>query len=148
MELVVPRYYVYEDVPLRTDMRGDSSHIAFDYILDADEHPFTATATCPSACATCPWPTPRNTTSCRKRKMAKFHGRKIRQRMDKDTRTLTRHLLCGRGYHCPANHSYRSGRMAHQPKYPFRIKDMESGIGSYKVYIDGKFVLFGLKKAF
>lgn len=31
-----------------------------------DEHPFTATATCPSACATCPWPTPRNTTSCRK----------------------------------------------------------------------------------
>ena len=23
---------------------------------------------------------------------------------------------------------------------------MESGIGSYKVYIDGKFVLFGLKK--
>ena len=39
MELVVPRYYVYEDVPLRTDMRGDSSHIAFDYILDAGRTP-------------------------------------------------------------------------------------------------------------
>lgn len=39
MELVVPRYYVYEDVPLRTDMRGDSSLIAFDYILDAGRTP-------------------------------------------------------------------------------------------------------------
>ena len=28
----------------------------------------------------------------------------------------------------------------------FRISDTESGIGTYKVYIDGKFVLFGLKK--
>ena len=28
----------------------------------------------------------------------------------------------------------------------FRVSDAESGIASYKVYIDGKFVLFGLKK--
>ena len=39
MELVVPRYHVYENVPLRTDMRGDSSRIAFDYILDAGRTP-------------------------------------------------------------------------------------------------------------
>ena len=28
----------------------------------------------------------------------------------------------------------------------FRVSDGETGIADYKVYVDGKFVLFGLKK--
>ena len=122
MELVVPRYHVYENVPLRTDRL----------------HTGCRTDTHPQLLRLVHRPAPHARGRhheilhrAESRKMAKLHGRKIRQRMDKDARTLTRHLLCGRGYHCPANHSYRSGRMAHQPKYPF--PDKGYGIGHRKL---------------
>lgn len=147
MELVVPRYYVYEDVPLRTDMRGDSSHIAFDYILDAGRTPIHSY--CDLSIGLRHKPVADTTKYYIVQKAGKWRSSmggkyangwiKTRVRslgtFSVDVDTIAPQITpIGQG-------GWRTSR-----NIRFRIKDMESGIGSYKVYIDGKFVLFGLKK--
>ena len=147
MELVVPRYYVYEDVPLRTDMRGDSSHIAFDYILDAGRTPIHSY--CDLSIGLRHMPVADTTKYYIVQKAGKWRSSmggkyangwiKTRVRslgtFSVDVDTIAPQITpIGQG-------GWRTSR-----NIRFRIKDMESGIGSYKVYIDGKFVLFGLKK--
>lgn len=149
MELVVPRYYVYEDVSLRTDMRGDSSHIAFDYILDAGRTPIHSY--CDLSIGLRHMPVADTTKYYIVQKAGKWRSSmggkyangwiKTRVRslgtFSVDVDTIAPQITpIGQG-------GWRTSR-----NIRFRIKDMESGIGSYKVYIDGKFVLFGLKKAF
>ncbi len=147
MELVVPRYYVYEDVPLRTDMRGDSSRIAFDYILDAGRTPIHSY--CELSIGLRHMPVADTTKyyivqKAGKRRSSmggKYANGWIKTRVRSlgtfsvDVDTIAPQITpIGQG-------GWRTSR-----NIRFRIKDMESGIGSYKVYIDGKFVLFGLKK--
>lgn len=147
MELVVPRYYVYEDVPLRTDMRGDSSRIAFDYILDAGRTPIHSY--CDLSIGLRHMPVADTTKYYIVQKAGKWRSSmggkyangwiKTRVRslgtFSVDVDTIAPQITpIGQG-------GWRTSR-----NIRFRIKDMESGIGSYKVYIDGKFVLFGLKK--
>lgn len=147
MELVVPRYYVYEDVPLRTDMRGDSSRIAFDYILDAGRTPIHSY--CDLSIGLRHMPVADTTKyyivqKAGKRRSSmggKYANGWIKTRVRSlgtfsvDVDTIAPQITpIGQG-------GWRTSR-----NIRFRIKDMESGIGSYKVYIDGKFVLFGLKK--
>lgn len=147
MELVVPRYYVYEDVSLRTDMRGDSSHIAFDYILDAGRTPIHSY--CDLSIGLRHMPVADTTKYYIVQKAGKWRSSmggkyangwiKTRVRslgtFSVDVDTIAPQITpIGQG-------GWRTSR-----NIRFRIKDMESGIGSYKVYIDGKFVLFGLKK--
>lgn len=147
MELVVPRYYVYEDVPLRTDMRGDSSLIAFDYILDAGRTPIHSY--CDLSIGLRHMPVADTTKYYIVQKAGKWRSSmggkyangwiKTRVRslgtFSVDVDTIAPQITpIGQG-------GWRTSR-----NIRFRIKDMESGIGSYKVYIDGKFVLFGLKK--
>lgn len=149
MELVVPRYYVYEDVPLRTDMRGDSSLIAFDYILDAGRTPIHSY--CDLSIGLRHMPVADTTKYYIVQKAGKWRSSmggkyangwiKTRVRslgtFSVDVDTIAPQITpIGQG-------GWRTSR-----NIRFRIKDMESGIRSYKVYIDGKFVLFGLKKAF
>lgn len=147
MELVAPRYYVYEDVPLRTDMRGDSSRIAFDYILDAGRTPIHSY--CDLSIGLRHMPVADTTKYYIVQKAGKWRSSmggkyangwiKTRVRslgtfsVDVDTIAPQITLIGQTGWRTSRN-------------IRFRIKDMESGIGSYKVYIDGKFVLFGLKK--
>lgn len=147
IELVVPRYYVYEDVPLRTDMRGDSSRIAFDYILDAGRTPIHSY--CDLSIGLRHMPVADTTKYYIVQKAGKWRSSmggkyangwiKTRVRslgtFSVDVDTIAPQITpIGQG-------GWRTSR-----NIRFRIKDMESGIGSYKVYIDGKFVLFGLKK--
>lgn len=147
MELVVPRYYVYEDVSLRTDMRGDSSRIAFDYILDAGRTPIHSY--CDLSIGLRHMPVADTTKYYIVQKAGKWRSSmggkyangwiKTRVRslgtFSVDVDTIAPQITpIGQG-------GWRTSR-----NIRFRIKDMESGIGSYKVYIDGKFVLFGLKK--
>lgn len=147
MELVVPRYYVYEDVPLRTDMRGDSSLIAFDYILDAGRTPIHSY--CDLSIGLRHMPVADTTKYYIVQKAGKWRSSmggkyangwiKTRVRslgtFSVDVDTIAPQITpIGQG-------GWRTSR-----NIRFRIKDMESGIGNYKVYIDGKFVLFGLKK--
>lgn len=147
MELVVPRYYVYEDVPLRIDMQGDSSLIAFDYILDAGRTPIHSY--CDLSIGLRHMPVADTTKYYIVQKAGKWRSSmggkyangwiKTRVRslgtFSVDVDTIAPQITpIGQG-------GWRTSR-----NIRFRIKDMESGIGSYKVYIDGKFVLFGLKK--
>ena len=147
MELVVPRYHVYENVPLRTDMRGDSSRIAFDYILDAGRTPIHSY--CDLSIGLRHMPVADTTKYYIVQKAGKWRSSmggkyasgwiKTRVRslgtFSVDVDTIAPQITpIGQG-------GWRTSR-----NIRFRIKDMESGIGSYKVYIDGKFVLFGLKK--
>ena len=147
MELVVPRYYVYEDVPLRTDMRGDSSRIAFDYILDAGRTPIHSY--CDLSIGLRHMPVADTTKYYIVQKAGKWRSSmggkyangwiKTRVRslgtFSVDVDNIAQQITpIGQG-------GWRTSR-----NIRFRIKDMESGIGNYKVYIDGKFVLFGLKK--
>lgn len=147
MELVAPRYYVYEDVPLRTDMRGDSSRIAFDYILDAGRTPIHSY--CDLSIGLRHMPVADTTKYYIVQKAGKWRSSmggkyangwiKTRVRslgtFSVDVDTIAPQIT-------PIGQTgWRTSR-----NIRFRIKDMESGIGSYKVYIDGKFVLFGLKK--
>ena len=147
MELVVPRYHVYENVPLRTDMRGDSSRIAFDYILDAGRTPIHSY--CDLSIGLRHMPVADTTKYYIVQKAGKWRSSmggkyangwiKTRVRslgtFSVDVDTIAPQITpIGQG-------GWRTSR-----NIRFRIKDMESGIGNYKVYIDGKFVLFGLKK--
>lgn len=147
MELVVPRYHVYENVPLRTDMRGDSSRIAFDYILDAGRTPIHSY--CDLSIGLRHMPVADTTKYYIVQKAGKWRSSmggkyasgwiKTRVRslgtFSVDVDTIAPQIT-------PIGQTgWRTSR-----NIRFRIKDMESGIGSYKVYIDGKFVLFGLKK--
>lgn len=147
MELVVPRYYVYDNVPLHTRVKGDSSHIAFDYVLDAGRTPIHSY--CDLSIGLRHKPVADTTKYYIVQKAGKWRSSmggkyengwvKTRIRslgtfsVDVDT-VVPKITPVGQG-------GWRSNRQIR-----FRISDAESGIGTYKVYIDGKFVLFGLKK--
>lgn len=147
MELVVPRHYVYEDVPIRTDMRGDSSRIAFDYILDAGRTPIHSY--CDLSIGLRHMPVADTTKYYIVQKAGKWRS----SMGGKYANGWIKTRVCSLGTFsvdvdtiAPQITPIGQGGWRTSRNIRFRIKDMESGIGSYKVYIDGKFVLFGLKK--
>ncbi len=147
MELVVPRYHVYEDVPLRTDMRGDSSRIAFDYILDAGRTPIHSY--CDLSIGLRHMPVADTTKYYIVQKAGKWRSSMGGKYADGWIKTRVRSLgtfSVDVDTIAPQITPIGQGGWRTSRNIRFRIKDMESGIGSYKVYIDGKFVLFGLKK--
>jgi len=146
MELVVPRYYVYDNVPLHTRVKGDSSHIAFDYVLDAGRTPIHSYCDLSIGLRHKPVADTTKYYIVQKAKWRSSMGGKYENGWVKtrirslgtfsvDVDTVAPKITpVGQG-------GWRSNRQIR-----FRISDAESGIGTYKVYIDGKFVLFGLKK--
>lgn len=147
MELVVPRYHVYEDVPLRTDMREDSSRIAFDYILDAGRTPIHSY--CDLSIGLRHMPVADTTKYYIVQKAGKWRSSMGGKYADGWIKTRVRSLgtfSVDVDTIAPQITPIGQGGWRTSRNIRFRIKDMESGIGSYKVYIDGKFVLFGLKK--
>lgn len=147
MELVMPRYYVYEDVPLRTDMRGDSSRIAFDYILDAGRTPIHSY--CDLSIGLRHMPVADTTKYYIVQKAGKWRSSMGGKYANGWIKTRVRSLgtfSVDVDTIAPQITPIGQGEWRTSRNIRFRIKDMESGIGSYKVYIDGKFVLFGLKK--
>ena len=126
---------------------GDSSHIAFDYILDAGRTPIHSY--CDLSIGLRHMPVADTTKYYIVQKAGKWRSSmggkyangwiKTRVRslgtFSVDVDTIAPQITpIGQG-------GWRTSR-----NIRFRIKDMESGIGSYKVYIDGKFVLFGPEK--
>lgn len=147
MELVVPRYHVYENVPLRTDMRGDSSRIAFDYILDAGRTPIHSY--CDLSIGLRHMPVADTTKYYIVQKAGKWRSSMGGKYANGWIKTRVRSLgtfSVDVDTIAPQITPIGQGGWRTIRNIRFRIKDMESGIGSYKVYIDGKFVLFGLKK--
>lgn len=147
MELVVPRYYVYEDVPLRTGMQGDSSRIAFDYILDAGRTPIHSY--CDLSIGLRHMPVADTTKYYIVQKAGKWRSPMGGKYANGWIKTRVRSLgtfSVDMDTIAPQITPIGQAGWRTNRQIRFRIKDMESGIGSYKVYIDGKFVLFGLKK--
>lgn len=147
MELVVPRGYVYDDAELHTSVGGDSASVSFDYTIDAGNTPlhgycdlFIGVRHLPVADTTKYYIVEKS--GKRRASMGgKYENGWVKARI----RTLgcfsvavdtvpPRVIPVGMN-------TWRTSR-----NIRFRTGDAETGVASYKVCIDGQFVLFGLKK--
>ena len=147
MELVVPKGMVYDDAELRTRVSGDSSDISFDYVLDIGRTPLHSF--CDLSIGVRHLPVADTTKYYIVQKAGKWRasmGGKFQNGWVKaKVRTLGTFAVAidtvppqvtplGQG-------SWRTSR-----NIRFKVSDGQTGIQSYKVYVDGNFVLFGLKK--
>lgn len=147
MELVVPKGMVYEDVGLDTKVLGDSSDVSFDYVLDAGNTPLHGY--CPLSIGVRHMPVADSSKYYIQQKSGKWRSSMGGKFEDGWVKTKVRSLgtfavavdtvpprvtLIGQN-------GWRVNR-----NIRFSVKDTETGIGNYKVYVDGQFVLFGLKK--
>ena len=148
MELVVPRGYVYENAELNTEVKGDSAGISFDYVLDAGDTPLHSY--CPLAIGLRHKPLADTTKYYIMQKVGKWQASVGGEYADGWIRTRVRTLgtfTVAVDTIGPRITPLGQGTWRANPRnLRFRVKDGETGIRSYKVYIDGHFVLFGLKK--
>ena len=147
MELVVPRGYVYDDAELHTSVGGDSASVSFDYTIDAGNTPlhgycdlFIGVRHLPVADTTKYYIVEKS--GKRRASMGgKYENGWVKARI----RTLGCFSVAvdtvpPRVVPVGMN-TWRTSR-----NIRFRTGDAETGVASYKVCIDGQFVLFGLKK--
>lgn len=147
MNLIVPKAMVYEDTELDTRVVSDSGKISFDYVLDAGPAPLHGF--CPLEIGVRRLPVADTTKYYIEQRVGKWKasvgGTYANGWVKATVRTLgtfsvqtdtvaPRITPLGRG-------TWRTNR-----NIRFRVSDAQTGIASYKVYVDGEFVLFGLKK--
>lgn len=147
LEFVVPKGFVYDETALRISVKEDSLGISNRYTLDAGNIPLHSY--CPLALGIKQFPVA-DTTKYYIRQEYKgwkspvdgeIEGRWIHG-MVRSLGTFTVEIDTIGPRIIPMDQPrWRSTR-----NIRFRVKDMESGIDQYKVYVDGNFVLFGLKK--
>lgn len=147
MEFVIPRRMLYDDAPLRTAVAGDSSNLSFEYTLEARHTPLHGF--CQLAIGI------RNDTLADK---SKYY---IRNRVGKWTSSVGGKY--DNGWMKADIRQWGNFSVAVDTIAPsvtpigqnlwrtrrdirFRVSDGQTGIASYKVLIDGKFILFALKK--
>lgn len=147
MELVVPKGMVYEDTEMQTRVVGDSAHISFDYELDAGPVPFQGF--CSLSIGVRHLPVADTTKYYIEQRSGKWKasvgGKYADGWVKADVRTLGTFsvqvdTVAPRVVPLGQN-AWRTNR-----RIRFRVSDTQTGIASYKVYVDGDFVLFGLKK--
>ncbi len=147
LELVVPKYHVYDDVKLHAGIREDSAGISFDYVLDAGYTPLHGY--CPLSIGMRCMPVPDTTKYYVVQKWGRWRAPMGGKYENGWMRTKVRSLgTFAVALDTVAPRIVPLGRSGWKSSRSirFRVSDAESGIASYKVYIDGKFVLFGLKK--
>ena len=147
LKLVVPKGNVYEDVPLEVKVIKDSLGISNKYKLDAGNTPFHKECSLSIGIQNMPvadsrkyyvkqqdgqWKTSVGGTFNKGWMQAKVRSLGTFS-VDVDTIAPSITPL--------SREKWRATR-----NIRFRVKDVASGIDTYKVYVDGKFVLFGLKK--
>ena len=147
LEFVVPKHYVYEDTGLDVSVAGDSTGISFDYTLDAGNTPLHSY--CSLAIGVRHLPVADTTKYYVEQKVGrwralvggKFENGWMKTRIREfATYSVAIDTIAPRI--TPIGQSgWRTSRNVR-----FKIADSESGIGTYKVFVDGEFVLFGLKK--
>lgn len=147
MEFVIPKGMLYDDAELYTEMKDDSAGVSFDYVLDAGNTPLH------DYCDLAIGVRKQSVADTTKYYIVRKDGRRKYseggQYSDGWVRTKVRNF----GTFSVAvdtvppritplgESSWRSTR-----NIRFRVSDGETGISEYKVYVDGAFVLFGLKK--
>ena len=147
LEFVVPKGYVYEDTPLKVTIKDDSLGVSNSYTLDAGNTPFHGYCSLALGMKRMPvadsskyyisqnckgWKSPIN---------GKIEGKWIHGKV-RSLGTFKVAIDTVGPRVIPIEHP--RWRSSHDIR--FKVSDNESGVGNYKVYIDGKFVLFGLKK--
>lgn len=146
-EMVVPAGYVYEDTPYSGGVKTDSTGISFEYTVEGDRVPLHNY--CPIQ------------IGLRKRPVADMRKYYI-ERIQGKYRSYV-----GGTYHNgwvkgqvrdlgtyriaidtvpPMVTPLLQQRWRSNRQIRFRLSDRWTGIADYKVYVDGKFILFGLKK--
>jgi hypothetical protein len=147
LEFVVPKYYVYENVGLDVSVGGDSTGLSFDYALKAGNTPLQSY--CSLAIGVRHLPVADTSKYYVVQKVGKwrapaggtFDGGWMKTRV-REFGTYAVALDTVAPRIVPVGQSgWRSSRNVR-----FKITDSESGIKTYKVFVDGNFVLFGLKK--
>ncbi len=148
MQLVIPQGMLYENAWLDKKVSGDSARTSFDYVLDAGHTPLHGFCEL--------------SIGVRHRTVADSTKYYILQRWGKGHTPIGGKMENGwvkarvRTFGTfavgvdtvppritPLNKGNWRGNFS---RIRLKISDAESGIASYKVHIDGKFVLFGLKK--
>ena len=142
MELIVPKGYVYEDTELETEVKGDSSGISFDYKLDMGRNPLHDFCWLAIEIRNYPIQDMRKYYIAQKSGGRKYSvggsykdgwiEAKVRQL---GTFTVAIDTIPPR----VSPISLNAGSLS------FKVSDEETGIYNYKVYIDGEYVVFGLK---
>lgn len=147
MEFVVPRGYLYEDVELLTEVKGDSSSLSSDYVLDAGNTPLH------SYCDLSIGVRHHSEADSSKYYIVQKLGKRRASMGGKYEHGWVKARVRNFGTFAVAVDTlaprispiglknWRANR-----NIRFKIGDAETGVASYKVYIDGRFVLFGLKK--
>ena len=145
--LVVPRGMVYEDTELDTRVVSDSGKISFDYVLDAGPTPLHGF--CPLEIGVRRLPIPDTTKYYIEQQVGKWKTSVGGTYADGWVRTKVRTLgTFSVQIDTVAPHIVPLGQASWRTNrnIRFRVSDTQTGIASYKVYVDGEFVLFGLKK--
>ncbi len=147
LEVVIPKGSVYEDAPLDITITNDSLGVSNRYTLDAGNTPFHGYCTLAlgmkrmSVVDTTKYYILQEYKGWKSPVDGKVEGRWIRGKI-RSLGTFTVKVDTIAPKVTPIDQPrWRSSR-----NIRFRVSDGESGVDQYKVYVDGKFVLFGLKK--
>ncbi len=147
MEFIVPRGYVYEDVELRSEVKGDSSSLSLDYVLDAGNTPLQGYCDLSIGVRQHAVADPSKYYIVQKlgNRRASMGGRYDQGWVKARVRTFGTFSVAVDTLSpriTPVGmKTWRTNR-----NIRLKIGDAETGVASYKVYVDGHFVLFGLKK--
>ncbi len=146
-ELIIPKCHVYDNVKLRVGIEEDSAGISFNYVLDAGNTPLHSY--CPLSIGLRCLPVPDTTKYYIVQKSGKWRspvgGRYENGWMKAKIRSFGTFAVEVDTV-APLITPLDKGSWRSLRNVRFRVKDSGSGIASYKVRVDGKFVLFGLKK--
>lgn len=146
MELVVPKGYVYDDTELDTQVRGDSSGISFDYVLDMGRNPLHSY--CRLSIGIRHYPVQDTSKYYIVQKSGKYRasmGGKFEDGWIKaDVRSLGTFAVAVDTI-APKVTPIGQAAWRSRRNLRFSVSDAQTGIASYKVYVDGKFVLFRRK---
>lgn len=147
MELLVPKGMLYDHAELQTRVEGDSAGISFDYVLDAGKTPLHGF--CTLSIGVRHLPVADTTKYYIVQKAGKWRasmgGKYENGWVKAKVRSLGRFAIA---VDTVAPRITPLGKNTWRTTRNLRLKvgDAETGVADYKVYIDGKFVLFGLKK--
>lgn len=147
MELHIPKGMLYDDAPVRTTVIADSAAISSTYVIDAGNTPLHSF--CSLAIGVRHRPVADTTkyyiVQKSGKRRASVGGRLANGWITAQVRSLgtfTVDIDTVAPRLVPvAQHTWASTR-----NIRFRVSDAQTGIASYKVRIDGRFVLFGLKR--
>lgn len=147
MELVVPKGMLYDNAELQTEVVGDSANISFDYVLDAGRTPLHSF--CDLSIGVRHLPVADTTKYYIVQKAGKWRssmgGKYENGWIKTKIRTLGTFAVAVDTI-APKVIPLSQGNWRANRNIRFKVSDSQTGIRDYKVYVDGSFVLFALKK--